>query len=107
MSQPKEFTHCIHGATLEQCVVALDNSSYVKCTLRACLITFAGSDVIQLSGCTLDNSEFRFIGAAKNTLQFLAELYAGQGTRQFVEGVFAAIRGAQPMTTVTDAKDVN
>ncbi len=107
MSQPKEFTHCIQGATLEQCVVALDNSSYANCTFKGCTVTYAGANLSNMTGCSFDLTQFLFIGPAGNAIRLLALFYANPGMRSLIEDVFAAIRGERPLDTVAAAKDLN
>jgi len=80
--------------------VKLDNNDFVDCSFDKCTLEYAGEGPVSITGCTFNNVQWVFVGAAQQTLQFLQGLYhgMGEGGRTLVESTFDNIRTLKPMS---------
>ncbi len=80
--------------TYTQTTILLDGGEFEKCVFDRCVLEYGGTAPVYLNGCSFKEIEWRMVGAASNTIQFLEGLYhgLGPGGRSVVESTFANIR---------------
>src|SRR5438552_2191682 len=88
--------------------VNLDDNTFTDCTFTRCTLIYEGSAGVVMTGCEIDEPSWVFRGAAANTFNFLAKLYAG-GLTSVVETTFDNIRNAgndpNPQITLSSGRD--
>ncbi len=80
-----------HGKKYHDIVVSLDGCTFVDCTFERCKLLYSGLMPCQMSGNTVTDCEWQFVGPAANTIQFMTATYAGL-SRELIEGTFESIR---------------
>ena len=73
--------------------VSLDGEHFEDCEFRQCRLVYAGGTPPSFTGCRFDNCEWKFEGAAANTLAHLKVVW-GAGAKAFVQGLIKEITGA-------------
>ena len=73
-------------------VVRLDDTSYTNCHFTDCTCIYGGGPRRQFSHNVVINPQYRFDGAAQETVDFLRDHYLS-GHREFVEAVIDYIKG--------------
>ena len=78
--------------------ILLDGNEYVGCTFKACELQYGGGQPPFMNNNDIGDSQFSFVDAAANTLQFLSALYHGFGSggRDMVEATFENVRNNSP-----------
>lgn len=71
--------------------VVIDGEEYETCTFEGCRLVFAGGTVPEFYDCVFRECDWSLIGAAENTVGFLASLWTA-GNRTLVETIFSSIR---------------
>ena len=71
--------------------ITLDGQAYERCTFRRCQLGYAGGPPPSMVGCHFENCNWGFMGAAANTVAFMAALYSG-GMRDLIEKTIESIR---------------
>ena len=75
--------------------IALDGSSFYACDFTDCTLIYNGLLPVTMDGCSFDDCNWQFSGAASNTVGFMKALYAG-GAKDLIEATFQNIRGKTP-----------
>jgi hypothetical protein len=70
--------------------VSLDGEHFEDCEFRQCRLVFAGGAPPTFSGCRFDGCEWRFEGAAANTLAHLKVVW-GAGGKALVQSLIKEI----------------
>jgi hypothetical protein len=73
--------------------VALDGERFSSCEFRDCRLVFRGGEPPLFDDCTFDDCDWRFEGAAANTLAHLKEVWAAGG-KTTVQALIKTITGA-------------
>jgi hypothetical protein len=73
--------------------VALDGEHFEDCEFRQCRLVYAGGPPPSFAGCRFDNCEWKFEGAAANTLAHLKVVW-GAGGKAVVQELIKEITGA-------------
>jgi hypothetical protein len=73
--------------------VALDGELFSGCEFRECRLVFRGGEPPKFDDCTFDACDWRFEGAAANTLAHLKEVWAAGGKAP-VQALIKTITGA-------------
>lgn len=76
--------------------VRIDNQIFKNCIFSNCVIEYAAEGPISLSGCTFNNCQWVFVGAAQSTLNFMQTMYHSMGDfgRGMIESTFDNIKNA-------------
>lgn len=77
--------------------LSLDGKHFENCTFDRCRLDYAGGLPPVLTGCSFENCEFTFSGAAAYTLAFLGGMHGG-GFSAIVERTFQGIRDGEFLT---------
>ena len=85
----------IRAAKFVEETVPLDGTEFYECTFTKCTLTFSGDAVFILAGCTLVESHFNLIGAARTTCEQLSAMH-NFGYSGWVERLFERIRNPFP-----------
>ncbi len=59
--------------------VVMDGHDFVNCTFDDCTLVFSGIEVPSFHACTFGSVHFEFIGAAKNTIDFISMCFNDEG----------------------------
>jgi len=73
--------------------VTLDGEHFEDCEFRQCRLVYAGGAPPKFVGCRFDACEWKFEGAAANTLAHLKVVW-GAGGKAVVQGLIKEITGA-------------
>lgn len=73
--------------------VALDGDSFADCEFRNCRLVYAGGPPPSFDRCSFHDCDWRFEGAAQDTLAFLRLMW-GAGAKPTVQGLIKEITGA-------------
>ncbi|MCW0309093.1 MULTISPECIES: hypothetical protein [Pantoea] len=78
----------------EDTTVKLDNTAFEDCTFKNCLLIYAGTTGLSLTGCKIINCNWKLEGPASNTIMFLKSMYKDMGPfgKQMVEATFENIK---------------
>jgi hypothetical protein len=83
----------LEDVQLEGMPIELDGARLLRCTLKECVLVYAGGAPPILDSCTIDtNCKWIFKGAAANTVSLMQALYAA-GAGPLIEATFENIRG--------------
>ena len=72
--------------------VVLDGESFEACEFRDCRLVYSGGETPSFSGCRFDGCEWKFEGAAANTLAHLKVVW-GAGGKAVVQALIKEITG--------------
>lgn len=81
--------------TFKSQTIRLDGNSYRECRFEDCDLIFGARRPVQLASSNLVQCRFLLADHALTTLDLLAQLYRGEGTRAGVEGYLEMIRTGQ------------
>jgi phosphatidylglycerophosphate synthase len=84
-----------NGVTFTGVAVNLDEGQFVACRFEHCHLVFSASRSVSISGCRFVSCSWGFDGAAALTIDYIAAFYKS-GATDFVDGVFARIKGVAP-----------
>ena len=70
--------------------VPLDGESFSDCEFRECRMVYSGGETPSFEGCRFDGCEWKFEGAAANTLAYLKVVW-GAGDKAVVQARIKAI----------------
>jgi hypothetical protein len=73
--------------------ITLDGESFADCEFRACRLVYSGGKPPHFESCRFDGCEWRFDGAAANTLAHLKLVWSVGGKPQ-VQALIKEITGA-------------
>lgn len=73
--------------------VALDGEAFSDCEFRDCRLVFSGGEAPVFNRCRFDDCDWRFEGAAQNTLAHLKAVWAAGG-KATVQALIKEITGA-------------
>lgn len=73
--------------------ISLDGGSFKDCKFDSCALVYSGLLPVTLTGNSFTNCTWEFVGAARNSIDFMRALYSGGG-KDLIEGTMNAIRGA-------------
>ena len=73
--------------------VSLDGEHFADCEFRDCRMVYAGGEPPTFEGCRFDGCEWKFDGAAADTLVYLQTLWA-VGAKTQVQAMIKTITGA-------------
>ncbi len=72
--------------------VALDGELFSNCEFRACRMVYAGGELPSFDGCRFEGCDWKFDGAAANTLAHLKLIWSAGGKSQ-VQALIKEITG--------------
>jgi hypothetical protein len=78
------------GVTYNHQTVAVDGESFSNCEFTACRLVYSGGPPPELDNCRFTDSEWRFEGAAAQTLAYL-KLIWGVGAKATVQAMIKEI----------------
>lgn len=76
--------------------IVIDGKAFRNTVFESCIFIYRGGERTSFEGCVFQAPEFRFEGAASNTLAFMRALYHG-GAAQLIEYTFDDIRDNKPV----------
>ena len=74
--------------------MVLDGNSFIECTFTNCLLTYSAVLPVNMVSNRFNDCEWRFLGAAAATIDFMTALYNG-GAEEVIESIFSNIRFAK------------
>lgn len=94
------------GTTFKNSREEIDGNSYHDCTFIRCRLVFSATAPVSITGCSFDNCDWVFDGAAELTLIYLSALYHGLGEHgpKLIDGLFESIRAGRPSNDITPAE---
>lgn len=72
--------------------VVLDGEAFEACEFRDCRLVYSGGPTPSFANCRFDGCEWKFEGAAANTLAHLKVVW-GAGAKAVVQGMIKEITG--------------
>ena len=72
--------------------VVLDGEDFTDCEFRDCRLVYTGGETPSFQGCRFDGCEWKFEGAAANTLAYLKVVW-GAGDKAVVQARIKEITG--------------
>lgn len=82
------------GKSFKNETVDIDFNHFSNCQFEKCTLVYHGYGVIGMEGCSFNEVNWTFSGAAANTLKFMSGLYhgAGEGGKNLIESTFENLK---------------
>jgi hypothetical protein len=89
----EEYAMLARGQHFTDARMVVDGDTFEECTFERCTLIYSAMLPTQIAQCHFKDTKWEFAGPARNTLNFLTELYASGG-KALVETAISRIRGS-------------